>query len=326
MLCIVLAVALCLELDEMSPVTARLRVFWVGMLVAGGVLLRISYAPCALMPVATLVLSKRWRLLIPLALGASGPLLLFGVVDWVTWGAPFVSFTRYVQFNMIDGKAAQFGIEAPDYYLRLIRTQLPHTIWLVAALCLFGARAGWLPTLTACGTVALLGTQGHKEARFVVLFWPLCLIAAAGTGGALVMRLRSVQARRLGQLAAWLLVCCVLGDAYAHDTLAKNTNYAADRVHAQTWLGSHAQVSGVLVADLVIAGGQTWLGSSALQARFDARLLTNPLISHAVVSAGSSEERAASRAGFRPVHRAGHLAVLAKLSGDRRAAVDSFRP
>jgi GPI mannosyltransferase 3 len=306
---IVASLALCTELPLREQPDARRLAMWTGGLAATGVLLRITYAPCAIVPMLAIVRSRHSQVVLPCVLGACVPLVLFGVVDWLTWGAPFVSYIRYIKMNALEGVAASYGVEPASYYYKMLRGRMPVGIWLVVALCVVGLRGGWLQTLTAALLVVTLSLQPHKEERFVVLFWPLCLSAAAGTVGALAGCLRSTRWRRGAWPVMLGITALIVVDAYRHGTIA-DERHMGDRMLAQSWLGKRHDVTGILVEDMGFSGGQAWVGQPLPMLVFQRKLLGNELFSHVIVPASSAEERAALSAGFTLLHRQGALVIL----------------
>lgn len=308
---IVSGLALCSELSTREQIEARRLAMWAGGFVAAGALLRITYAPCALVLVLAIACSRHPNLLIPCILGAALPILVFGIVDWVTWGAPFVSYIRYFKVNALEGVAASYGVEPAGFYYELLRSRLPLGIWPLAILCIVGLRGGWIQTLTAALTVFILSLQPHKEERFIVLFWPLCLSAAAGTAGAIAGLLPRLKWRRAAWLAMVGFTAFVLVEARRHDAIIDDW-HMGDRMVAQTWLGKRDDVSGILIDDEGCSGGEAWNGKPLPMLRFQRRLLGNKLFSHAILTASSPEEAAASAAGFTLLHRQGALVILAR--------------
>ena len=86
--------------------------------------LRVRWSACAFTmrrlffssPWVIFARSERKRADIGLAVVAgAGTFSLFGVVDWLTWGIPFVSYVRAIEVNVLYGVAAQFG-EMPFYF------------------------------------------------------------------------------------------------------------------------------------------------------------------------------------------------------------------
>lgn len=176
-----------------------------GALLGAAVALRIHLALAVLLALAWSAGRdwRRWRALLP-GLAAMGALA--GLVDLVTWGRPFHSFVSTIQFNVVRGKAAEFGTAPWSGYLEAIWTTWSWATFVVVPLALLGARR--LPAL-AIGAVTVLATHtafAHKEYRFV---YPAILLAItlAAIGTAELLSWIGARARlRSAWLAAALLL------------------------------------------------------------------------------------------------------------------------
>lgn len=321
MLCLIGGLVLTGELlEEHGPATAAplRKAALAGALISLGACLRIASGPLALVAPAWLLARGRFRLLAALLAGALVPVLVFGVVDWLTWGSFASSFIGYIKFNFIEGKAAKFGTHPKGWYLGQLdgRARLALPLLLVPAL--LGARATWPYVLSALGLLAYLSTQPHKEERFVLAFWPYLLIAAGGATGALLARLRARQSadaapnrkrdRVLAVCAAVWLIAITLGGArrlHGSDEWAEQH----DRVRALAWVGRQPDITG-LIADVPYTGGGFWFGARVPQFMFAPGLENHPIVSHALVVAGSEDERVAQAAHFTEIHRLGSYRVL----------------
>ena len=129
-----------------------------------------------------------------LTAGAAPVLIVFGLVDWLTWRLPFGSIIRYVAANR-SGIAAEFGVQPFVFY-----AGLELLIWragavVVGATALVGLRR--LPLLGAVSLVILLTFSciGHKEYRFLYPALPL-LFTLCGVGSVEIVRW---SVRRLGE-------------------------------------------------------------------------------------------------------------------------------
>lgn len=283
-----------------------------GALLGLSVCVRIANAPLALVPPLVLIAGRQSRLIVALTLGAFVPVVVFGLVDALTWGGFSSSFYRYVKFNLVEDGAAQFGISPTAFYLERLLQRLPIGLPLLALLALAGARVTWPFLLSAVGLIGYLSAQAHKEERFIVLFWPLLLVAAAGTMGGWLGRLRLSSGGR-GRVAARVAllgaVAIVLADG-SRRFAGYDFQLTRDRLDGQRWVGRRPDVTGLLFDSPLYTGGYLWFGRALPQATFAPELLENPLFSHVLVPRGSSEEDVASSAGFEPVFTAGSFVVL----------------
>ncbi len=142
----------------------RRSALWSGLLAGIVAGLRIHYGPAlvVLAAIAWLRRDRRWPdLAVFLAAGAFA-FSIFGVVDWLTWGAPFLSYVNGVRANIGHDVAAFFGVMPVYFYLQVFAVG--------AILALFAAldwrRTGWLlvPVLVIVAVHSLIG---HKEPRFI---------------------------------------------------------------------------------------------------------------------------------------------------------------
>jgi len=144
---------------------------------------------------------RRWLLYIS---GALPPLALFGAVDWLTWGAPFSSFIKYFQINIVEGKASHFGTKPFTWYFSEIYSHwsfcLPVFLFLIAFK--LKDKLPWL--LTGCVIVLSHSAIAHKEYRFI---FPglLCVLIAAALGSADLIR-SIASGRAKARLAAFTIV------------------------------------------------------------------------------------------------------------------------
>lgn len=162
-----------------------------GALIATGVLLSVA---AVLRPqlLPAILIAGFWiarldfRRYIAMAIGMIPVLIVFGLVDWLTWGVPFGSIIRYVAANQ-GGIAASFGVQPFQYYFG--RAFL---IWNVGApiiglTALMGMRR--LPLLGVMSFLIVLtfSSIGHKEYRFIYPVLPL-LFTLCGVGTVKIAR------------------------------------------------------------------------------------------------------------------------------------------
>jgi len=152
------------------------RLMLVGLLLLGlTACLRIQYAPAVL--VAGLwILSRNWKArLLPMGAGVIAVVAVFGIVDAMTWSFPFYSYWAYFRENIVNHKAAGFGI-LPWYYYFV--SLFVHTGPL-ALFALIGVRRspilGWI-SLAVLLPHCLIA---HKEFRYIYPVLPILLILAA---------------------------------------------------------------------------------------------------------------------------------------------------
>jgi hypothetical protein len=125
-----------------------------------------------------------------------------GVLDWVTWGKPFVSYWRYF-YAAVSSTQAQ---PAPWYFYL---TKLFSANGVLIAVVLVGLVlvARRLPGYVAIVVVyiAVHSFNVHKELRFVLPIVPLALaLAAIGIGGFIDSELAKIRAERESRLRGFL--------------------------------------------------------------------------------------------------------------------------
>lgn len=168
---------------------SRRRLVLGASLLGVAVILRIHCGLFAAGAVVTLLLHRRRRDA-GLVFGVlCGWALVYGLLDLVAWGGFFHSALLYLRFNLLEGRAAEWGTAPPAFYTKyLVRSLGAHWV-LLAVLALAGLRRA-----TPVVVLALLFLLGHlalphKELRFIVPMLPLlCAAAAAGLDEALAFK------------------------------------------------------------------------------------------------------------------------------------------
>jgi hypothetical protein len=326
-LCMVCALVLTAELACTTGREGRRKAAGMGVILGLGVCLRIQHAPVPLVVALWLMVSRRFWLAVVATCASLLPVLVFGAVDWLTWGGFFASFIGYVKFNLIEGGAANFGTQPWTWYLEHFLQRLPMALPVLAILCIVGIRATWPFLASALGLTLLLSTQAHKEERFVMLFWPLVLIAAAATAGAWLSPRKPPavggDGARMGirRLRPWLLRSVILAalalvfvDGARHCRGNDFTGLDRGRYDAQAWAGRQPDMTGLLYDQPLYAGGYLWFGRNFPQLIFQADRLKNPLFSHVLVERTSGAIRDAERAGFVEVFSKDNFVVLHRTS------------
>lgn len=173
-----------------------------GLALGLAVVARYGSAVIVLAALVWLAANRRFRFLFWTCVGGGIALLGLTVLDWATWGKPLHSFLKYVDFNVLSGRAAQqFGQEPWNWYL-------PHLVQWTPAYALLGLpfllrkERLPLPVFLALAYFVALTLTPHKEARFLYPTWVLLTLAAAvGVAGALE-RLKHPGARAATALLA----------------------------------------------------------------------------------------------------------------------------
>ena len=198
----------------LAPGASR-RSVWLGASLLGlSVLFRMQMGVLVLGVLGVLAARRNWRDLAG-ALAVLGVwAIAYGALDAVTWsdapgaayGGWFHSARVYLQFNLVEGRSAQWGTSPPGYYAASIFKAMP----IVAACLLIGIVIGfrYAPALSVLALL-FLGAHSavpHKEFRFILPMLPLA-IAATVTGVDALPRLPRLTG--LGLLLAGALASAV---------------------------------------------------------------------------------------------------------------------
>lgn len=183
-----------------------------GVCLGLALMLRVQFAPA----IGLIGLALSWRhsdRIPPLAIGAALPIGLFGVADWIAWGAPFHSPIAAFRSNTIEGVASRFGTEPTQAYLLNMLGMLGPLVAVIGAMLVLRARDYRLWVLTAAVILASHSAIPHKEYRFVFVCAPILVIAAGFASVDLLSRHSLFTARRT--LLASLLAAFWTGCSFA---------------------------------------------------------------------------------------------------------------
>jgi len=151
------------------------RLVVVGLLLGLTACLRIQYAP-AVAVAGIWIMSQNWKARwLPMSAAVAAVVAIFGIVDAMTWSFPFYSYWAYFRENIVNHKAAGFGILPWYYYFASL---LVHTGPL-ALFALIGLRRS--PILGWISLAILLPHSliAHKEFRYIYPVLPMLLVLAA---------------------------------------------------------------------------------------------------------------------------------------------------
>lgn len=166
-----------------------------GALLGCAVVTRYGSAVVVVAALGWLVAARAWRPLLFTLLGGGIVALALGGLDWATWGAPFHSLRKYLEFNVTSGQAAQqFGAEPGWFYLPLLGWLV---LWAWPGLVLgLVRRAEGASLFASCGLAYAMAISltPHKEARFLYPGMVLLLVAATPPWLALLSRLQPRRA------------------------------------------------------------------------------------------------------------------------------------
>lgn len=153
----------------------RKRLFFAGLLCGLAASLRMQLIP-AIAFASIYFCYPRWRQRIPFVLaGISLPILVFGIVDKITWSYPWQSFVRYFQANLIEGRAVAEGIKPWYWYVEAVLVLLgPAVVFLW-----HGARRSSFLAVFSLIVICSHSFIGHKEVRFLYPVLPLLIVLAS---------------------------------------------------------------------------------------------------------------------------------------------------
>jgi hypothetical protein len=317
-LCLVCALVLAGELAERGDPIRRGKVVLLGLLLGLGVCLRIQHATVPLFVALWFLWTRRFRVLLWASAIALLPVLFFGLLDLLTWGEFLGSYIRYVKFNLVQGGAASFGTSPSTWYWEQFLHRLPIGLSVLGLVCLLSLRTNWPFVGSAVGLVLLLSTQGHKEERFVMLCWPLLLIASAGAmGGWLhLVQTFSHQIRGSVRRGVAAVVALVLMDGALHCKGNDFPDLDATRFRAHAWIARQPDVTGLLYDQPFYVPGYMGFSHSFPQLEAHTPLLSNPLFSHVLLPRHSGLVGEAEHAGFTQVFSAGDYVVLRRTAAE----------
>ncbi len=283
-----------------------------GLLLSLSACLRIANGPLVLIAPLYLLITRRLRAFSALALAALALALAFALVDLFTWGEFAHSYVAYLKFNLVEGKAANFGTAPWWHYLDCLWKRAPVASPLLLLAALLGLRRNFLFMVPLLSGLLYLSTQPHKEDRFVLFVWPLLFTAAGGVLGAAVARAYASERAGRARLmrAAFPLGLALLTPLDGAFHLRDLTWLGEGRFLLQTVVSKDPTLTGLMIDGPIFAGGALWLGRSAPNMDFDRELLKNPLISHVLVESDSKQRRQAEAQGFQVVTEQRGLVIM----------------
>lgn len=161
--------------------TPRWKLVVGASLLGAAVLLRLHCGLFAAGALVTLLAQRRFRDAGVVSAVLAGWAVLYGLLDLVAWGGFLHSALFYLRFNVLEGRAAEWGVAPPAFYTKhLVRSLGAHWV-LLAVLAVLGLKRA--TPVVVLGAVFLFGhiALPHKELRFIVPVLPLvCVAAGAG--------------------------------------------------------------------------------------------------------------------------------------------------
>lgn len=283
-------------------------VSFAGGLASTAVCLRVPNGPVALVPVLWLATQRRWKGVGVICLAALVPIVLFGLLDWLTWGKAFSSYVAYVRFNFIEGRAAEFGVEPPVWYLQKLWERGGAGVVALFLIACTGWRATWPFVLSAVVLVVSLSTQAHKEERFILFVWPALLVPAAAVAGSW-LRARRDEERQLLWRVALVGLALVAADGLGGVAKLKWNTYGARIKQAQSFISDRNDLTGVLIEESFESASYAGFAQNTPMVAFDVARLGNPLFNY-VIAVSEDTEGQAAHAGFQTLKRWGSVVAM----------------
>ncbi|QRK09786.1 hypothetical protein JQX13_06605 [Archangium violaceum] len=179
---VVLGLALAL-----APGASRRAVVAGASLLGLAVLLRLQNGIFCVGLVGVLAARRDWRSAREALAVLAAWAFFFGLLDRLTWGRWFHSALVYLDFNLVQGKAAAWGTAPFAYYGRVLMRAMGTVTLVTLGLSLLAARRAPGLLGVAAAFFVLHALQPHKELRFLVPVLPL-FAALAGVGLDAVLR------------------------------------------------------------------------------------------------------------------------------------------
>lgn len=326
MVCLTLGYASWLELRRADPGEALGCGFWMGFWFGVAGMLRFTSGLHMLVPLAELLLARRWRGLAGLTLGSLPGIAILGISDAVTWGKPFHSAIEHFTYNYIEGKASDHGVSPWHFYLiDALGLRAGPLAPVALVLLALGLRRGWPAALTAALPMLLLSTVAHKEERFLMHNWPLWLM----TMGVGLAALQSWWARRSNtsdqrRLALMSILVAALIASNAYGSAELQWRWRAGLFQAQAFVGAQPDATGLLFDDRQhLNGGHLVLNRTIPQLTYSAARARDPLFNFAALQAEDRAVTSLERAGWRRVATFEGFVVLKRAP---RQASDDAQP
>jgi hypothetical protein len=132
-------------------------------------------------------------------------MLILGLLDRLTWGQWFQSAIRFIDFNLIQGRASEWGVMPAVYYVRVMWRSLGVLAVAAAVLGVIAARRAPALFATTVAILVIYTLVPHKEFRFILALLPL-IGALAGIGLHEVIHATGTVRTRAVVVVLWIAV------------------------------------------------------------------------------------------------------------------------
>lgn len=162
--------------------------FYGGLLLGITFIMRIQLTP-ALFFLALCFCKLNWReKWVPLIAGGLGPLTLYGAVDWVMIGTPYLSIYNYFVINLIYNKASAYGVSPFYSYFSYYYFAVFGNFFIFVILWFFTGFRKWFPLIGAGLIIIFMHSfVPHKEYRFIYSATLLLVMAATYSSLSMVL-------------------------------------------------------------------------------------------------------------------------------------------
>jgi len=157
----------------------RTRPLLLGALAAAGIVLRVQMAPVALFLCLVVLLSQEKGTLPRFGIAFATVVLLAGLLDLLTWGAPFTYYVQSYRANVVLGVSGVFGTAPYHWYLQALMAASAGLAGVALAWGALRLRRAWLPMGAVLATLLPHMLIGNKEYRYVFVVVPLLLVLLA---------------------------------------------------------------------------------------------------------------------------------------------------
>lgn len=157
----------------------RKQVFWGGLLLGLGFIMRFPLGPALAIPfvwAGRLDIRKAW---VPLLTGAACG-VGFDILANAAMGQPPLQWIYNNVFaNVVAQRSHAYGIEPADWYLRVLVWEWQYIAVALVPALIFGAKRYPMLLATAVAVIAVHSAISHKEYRFILLAVLLLVLLAA---------------------------------------------------------------------------------------------------------------------------------------------------
>lgn len=233
-------------------VESRWRLAVSGALLGLAIAIRLQVAPAVAVVSLWVALNAPRLRLPPMFAGMAAVILAAGGLDAATWGYPFASMWRNLDYNLNYQVSEFFGTEAWFFYFYKLFYYWNVLTIVILALALLGARKSPIIVLAAAAVLLAHSLVAHKEFRFI---YPVILLVtiAAGVGMAdLAARIMIMWRLKPAECAA----CLVLPTALMAILVASTPRYEPLWQTARRVITADRFVSGLKS----VCGLGAWMG------------------------------------------------------------------